>query len=247
MKTKRIYPVKRQLIDERDYQLMSILNVHATVKLPKMIDLRNLCPHVFDQGQLGSCTANAGVAAREMLNKLPVTLSRLFQYYNERLIENDITKDGGAQMRDIGNAITTYGICLESTCPYDITKFENKPSPQAYTEALAYKIISYYSVPDLNGIKQVLALKQQPVLIGIDVYSSFESATVAKTGIVPLPKKSESMLGGHAICAVGYDDTKKWLICRNSWGETWGDKGYFYLPYTYVSKKYAYDFWCLQN
>jgi len=244
---KRIYNVTRQPIDEKDFLLASVLNIHAAVKLPKMVDLRSSCPPIFDQGQLGSCTANAGVAARIMLDKLPVNLSRLFQYYNERVIEKDVSADGGAQMRDIGKAMAAYGICLETLCPYDIAAFENKPTPQAYKEALSYKVKTYYSVPDLNGIKQILALKQQPVLIGIDVYTSFESALVAKTGIIPLPKKTESKLGGHAICAVGYDDTKKWLICRNSWGETWGDKGYFYLPYTYLSKGFAYDFWCLQN
>ena len=112
------------------------------------------------------------------------------------------------------------------------------------TNASTRKISSYHSIPDLNGIKQVLALQQMPVLIAIDVYESFESDTVAKTGIIPLPKKKEQLLGGHAIAIVGYSDLKKWVIFRNSWG-LWGDKGYGYIPYTYFTKGYASDFWLL--
>ena len=244
---KRIYNLKKQAPDERDFHVKMLLNVHEKVKLPGNIDIRKQCPPVYDQGNLGSCTANAGVGARIMLNKLTVNLSRLFQYYEERVIENDIKKDGGAQMRDIGKAMVLYGICEESYFPYDITKFAKAPSAAAKTNALKYKIKSYYSVATTDEIKQVVALKQQPVMIGISVYTSFESDTVAKTGIVTLPKKSEQLLGGHAVLVVGYDDKKKWFICRNSWGTTWGDKGYFYLPYTYFSKGFAYDFWVLQN
>ena len=245
---KRIYNLKKQKPDDRDYKLESVLNPHAAVKLPKSVDLRPLCPPIYDQGQLGSCTANAGVAARVMLNKLNVNLSRLFQYYEERNIEGDINQDGGAQMRDIGKAMSTYGVCEESYDPYDITKFTNTPSTQAITNALNYKIKSYYSISTQTQIKQVLALQQQPVLIGIDVYTSFESASVAKTGIIPLPNlKKEKLLGGHALCLIGYDDKKKWFICRNSWGSSWGDKGYLYLPYTYFTKGYTSDFWVLQN
>jgi C1A family cysteine protease len=243
---KRIYNLKKQEVDKRDYQLKTIINVHADVKLPKQVDLRSQCIPVFDQGELGSCTANAGVFSRMFLSKETNLLSRLFQYYNERVIENDVNQDGGARMRDIGKAIQQFGICAENDMPYDISKFTVKPTPDAYNNALSNKITSYYSVPDMLGIKQVLALKQQPVLIGISVYSSFESKQVALTGIVPVPKKSEKLLGGHAVAVVGYDDAKKWFIVRNSWGENWGDKGYFYLPYLFFTKGFASDFWVLQ-
>lgn len=244
---KRIYNLKKQAPDERDFQMKSIINVHKSVKLPASVDIRSLCPPVYDQGSLGSCTANAAVAARIMLNKLKVDLSRLFQYYQERVIEKDVNQDGGAQMRDIGKAIATYGICEESYFPYDVTKFTKAPTAAAKTNALKYKIKSYYAVKTTDEIKQVIALQQQPVLIGIDVYESFESDKVAANGIVPLPKKTEKLLGGHAVLVVGYDDAKKWFIVRNSWGPKWGDKGYFYLPYTYFTKGFASDFWVLQN
>jgi len=244
---KRKYGLIKQTKDPRDYKLKQLLSVHGAVVLPTSVDLRKSCPAIYDQGELGSCTANAGVAARVMLDKIKVQLSRLFLYYQERVIEGDVSQDGGAQMRDIGKALSTYGVCPETDEPYNAAKFTVKPSATAVKDALAYKIKSYYSVPDTNGIKQVLALKAQPVLSGILVYESFESATVAKTGIIPMPAKKEKLLGGHAICIVGYDDSKSWFICRNSWGASWGDKGYFYLPYTYFNGKLASDFWVLQN
>ena len=244
---KRAYKLKKQEHDERDFKLTSVIDVHPNVKLPALVDIRSKCPPVYDQSTLGSCTANAGVAARVMLDNLTVDLSRLDLYYYERLIENTVNEDSGANMRDIGNALATYGVCEEKLFPYDITKFTNKPTDADNTNGATYKIKSYYSVKTIDDIKNVLAVKQHPVLIGIAVYASFESESVAKTGIVPLPKKNEQMLGGHAVLVVGYDNKKKCLIVRNSWGAGWGDKGYFYLPYTYVTKGFAYDFWVLQN
>lgn len=238
---KRKYTLKRQLPDERDFTL-SIANV----KLPTSIDLRPLCPPVFDQGQLGSCSANAGVAAKMMLSKSNAMLSRLFLYYEERHIEGTINEDSGAQMRDIGKALQKYGVCNESSMPYVISSFTKAPTKSQLKAALKNKITSYHSVSGLNGVKTYLATFNQPVLIGMDVYDSFESDTVAKTGIVPMPDTTkEQLLGGHAVTAVGYDDSKNVLIVRNSWGAKWGDAGYFYLPYDYLNKGYAYDFWVL--
>jgi C1A family cysteine protease len=243
--TKHIYNLRRQKDDDRDRPLSHSLNVNEAVKLPKSVDLRSKCPPIFDQGDLGSCTANAGVRARMMLTGETTMLSRLYLYYQERVIEGTVGEDAGAQMRDIGKAMFNCGICPELDFPYDVTKFAEKPSQIEDLDALKYKIGHYTSVPDIDGIRQVLALKQQPVMTGIDVYASFESADVAKTGKVPIPKMSERKLGGHAVCIVGYDDTKKWFILANSWGETWGDKGYFYLPYDFFVKQYAYDFWII--
>jgi C1A family cysteine protease len=97
----------------------------------------------------------------------------------------------------------------------------------------------------LTGIKNVLALSKSPVLMGMTVYNSFESDSVAKTGVMPMPFKGDKVLGGHAVLAVGYDDSKSVLIVRNSWGASWGDKGYFYMPYAFVNKGFASDFWTL--
>lgn len=244
---KRIYNLKRQEIDERDFKLSAIFNPHVEVKLPDLVDIRTKCPPVFDQGTLGSCSANAGIAARIMLNDLKVSLSRLFQYYEERVLENDVNMDYGAQMRDIGLSMQNYGVCEESYFPYNVDNFAIPPTELALTNAIQYKIKSFHAVANLDEIRQVLALKQQPVLMGMEVYSSFESQSVSETGIVPIPQPGEQCMGGHAVLIVGYDNIKKCLIVRNSWGESWGDKGYFYLPYEFIDKRLAFDFWVLQN
>jgi C1A family cysteine protease len=186
---------------------------------------------------------------KQIGNSTPANIpesSRLFLYYNERLINDNIYTDSGAHMRDIGKALATYGACSESLFPYDVSKFAEKPSDAAYADGLNNKIGSYYAVTDLNGIKQSIAIMQQPVLMGIDIYESFESDAVTGTGIVPIPAAGEKLMGGHAVLVVGYDDTKNWLKCRNSWGEFWGDDGYFYLPYDYLLGG-VFDCWVLQK
>jgi C1A family cysteine protease len=181
-------------------------------------------------------------------------LSRLFLYYQERVLDGDVDQDAGANMRDIGQVLNTIGCCLDTFFPYDPSKFSESPNKDAVANATNYRIQSYHSVPDLDGIKQVLALQQNPVLMGMDVYAGLESDSTAQTGIVPMPDSNEQSIGGHAVLVVGYIDStlgrtllqrqRNVLIVRNSWGESWGDKGYFYLPYDYVSK-YAYDCWVL--
>lgn len=243
----RKYVLKRDAQDERDLQFMHSINPHASVKLPSKVDLRSNCPPIFDQGQLGSCTANAGVACRQMLSGKPFTnLSRLFLYYEERVIEGSVKQDAGASMRDICKALATYGVCQEILMPYDIAKFAIAPSVKAVQDALTYKIRAYKNLGTLTEIQQALAITQKPVLIGMAVYESFESDVVAKTGKMPMPKTREQNLGGHAVLVVGYDNVKKVLIVRNSWGATWGDAGYFYMPYAYITKELAYDFWTIE-
>ena len=242
------YNLKRQVKDERDYSFKEILNVHPTVKLPKVADLTPLVPtYIFDQGDEGSCTANIGMYVRAMLEaaKTSIVFSRQFQYAMELIMEGNFPNDDGAQMRTIGLVMVKYGSCLETDDPY-IAGDIIKPSTKATADALLNKIKSCYSVPNLTGMKQVIALKSQPVMFGIDVYESFESASAAKTGIIPMPKKGEKLLGGHASGGIKYDDTKKLIKFPNSWGSSWGDKGFGYLPYAYFTK-YAYDYWVLQN
>ena len=87
-----------------------------------------------------------------------------------------------------------------------------------------------------------------PFVFGFTVYDGFESASVAKSGKLNLPKPGEKVLGGHAVCAVGYDDKAKRVIVRNSWGTDWGMKGFFTMPYDYVSNSsLADDFWTLRG
>ena len=241
------YGLIRQKEDARDFRLPRL----EAIPVPRSVDLRKKCPAVFDQGALGSCTANAGVAARMMLTDMAEELSRLFLYYQERALHDNEDKDTGAAMRDICRALKNDGVCEEIYAPYDIAYFTNRPSEEAYENALKYRVASYATfdgdaADDLLQIRQYLATARLPVLIGLDVYESFETPRVAATGLVPMPDtEKEALLGGHAVLIVGYNDYRSFLIVRNSWGAGWGDKGYFYLPYKYVERRLAYDSWTL--
>jgi C1A family cysteine protease len=230
--------------------------------LPTSVDLRPNCPPVYDQGQLGSCTANAIAGAIEfeqIRQKLTqFTPSRLFIYYNERVIEQNAASDAGAQIRDGIKSVAAQGVCAEASWTYDDTnkdpapcpscKYAKKPPQSCYTEPLSNKVQLYQSLaPVLNTLKGCLA-GGYPFVFGFTVYESFESPQVAKTGIVPMPTTAEKVVGGHAVVAVGYDDSNQQFIVRNSWAATWGIKGYCMMPYSYLTDaNLADDFWTIQT
>jgi len=243
---KRVYGWKRQIPDHRDFKLTLDVNV----SLPESIDLEPFCPPVYDQMTVGSCTAN-GIAAliqfdlikQKLQNFIP---SRLFIYYNERAIEGTVKSDSGANIRDGIKSINNQGVCPETEWPYIISKFKTKPSKKCYTDALQNVVQVYKSVnQDLNSIKSVLA-SGYPVVFGMSVYESFESPDVAKTGIIPMPTKTESCLGGHCMAIVGYDNSKNAFKVRNSWNTTWGLQGYCWIPYNYLTNQnLSSDFWVI--
>lgn len=239
---KRKFLLKRDKLDERDRRVSFL---PPSTKLPKVVDLTGDCPPVFDQGELGSCTANAGVACHMMVTGTTTPLSRLFLYYSERLIEGTLDEDAGAEMRDIGKADHDYGICREKYYPYIEKRFSKEPGMDAHLDALDNRIGSYSRLGCLTQIRQHLGLNEEPVLLGMDVYPYMMTAEMARRGILKLPKTGEQSLGGHAVLCVGYSDNGKFLIIRNSWGSEWGMKGYFRMPYMYVERGYAFDFWTL--
>jgi C1A family cysteine protease len=220
--------------------------------LPAKADLRAQCPPVYDQGQLGSCTANA-IAGAIQFDRLKQQLtpdftpSRLFIYYNERAIEHSTASDSGAQIRDGIKSVAKQGDCPETEWPYVIAKFKTKPSAACYADARKYKVVLYQRMAQtLSQLKCCLA-SGYPFVFGFTVYESFESASVAKTGHATLPRSGDAVIGGHAVAGVGYDDAKQWFIVRNSWGAGWGMKGYFTLPYAYVTdSSLASDFWTIR-
>ncbi len=238
------------LPDQRDHFYAALPEVMAT--LPPKTDLRTQCPPVYDQGQLGSCTANAIGAAMqfdEIKQKFQNVFvpSRLFIYYNERVIEGSVNTDSGAQIRDGIKCISKMGDCPETLWPYDISKFTQKPPKECYDQARKYRAVSYQRlIQDLNQFKGCLA-SGYPFVFGFTVYESFESQQVANTGQVSMPLPGEKVMGGHAVLAVGYDDSNQTFLVRNSWGPTWGMKGYFTMPYAYLlNSNLASDFWTVR-
>jgi C1A family cysteine protease len=237
------------LPDQRDYLYGVIRRV--PIRLPKQVDLRPLCSSVEDQGLLGSCTGNALAGALEFLehkDRVPyVEMSRLFIYYNERVIEHTVSSDSGAMIRDGIKTLAKRGVCSEKRWPYVISKFAVKPPAPCYAEALQHQITSYQRILTLNEMRACLA-EGFPFVFGFTVYESFESEQVARSGTVQMPKSKERVLGGHAVMAAGYDDAKKRLLARNSWGAGWGMKGYFSMPYDYVAdRNLSDDFWTIRR
>lgn len=244
------YGWKPDLPDHRDH-VYSVPRHVTAVALPPSVDLRPMCPPVYDQGQLGSCTGNAIAAAIEfdrLKEKLPDWApSRLFIYYCERWIENSIESDAGAQIRDGIKSINWKGAPKESTWPYDESKFAVCPPKAAWAEAWHHKAVGYQSVnQNLADLKGCLA-EGYPIVFGFTVYDAFENEAVAQSGALDLPQLSEQIQGGHAVLIVGYDDASQRFIVRNSWGADWGQKGYFTIPYAYVtSPGLADDFWTIR-
>jgi C1A family cysteine protease len=243
------YGWRPDLPDQRDFAFA----LPKAIALPPKVDMRPQCPPVLNQGQLGSCTANAIASAYEfdqMKQKVaaPFVPSRLFIYYNERVLENSVAQDSGATIRDSVKAVTKWGAPPETLWPYQITKFTIKPPAPAYKAGKAHEAVKYQRVAQtLVGIKTALA-GGFPVAYGFSVYESFETPQVAKTGIVPMPAASEKLLGGHANMLVGYDDSTNRFLSKNSWGSAWGMAGYFTIPYDYLTNpKLAQDFWVVSS
>jgi C1A family cysteine protease len=239
------------LPDARDFSYLKLAKAIQPEKLPKQIDLRSHCSSVEDQGPLGSCTAQALVGNLELLKRKhgkKLDFSRLFVYFNERALRHTIKEDSGASIRDGIKTLAKLGVCQEKTWPYTVKKFATQPPVKAFLEATDYQITAYYRLTTLEELKHTLATGY-PFVFGFSIYQSIESNTVTHTGIIPLPKEDERLIGGHALMAVGYNDSKKQFIIRNSWGTTWGESGYGYIPYDYLTSpiNLASDFWTIRD
>jgi C1A family cysteine protease len=233
--------------------------------LPARVDLRQWCSPVEDQRNIGSCTANAGVGIVEYYQRRRfgkhLDGSRLFVYKATRNLLG-MTGDTGAWLRSAMGALCAFGVPPERYWPYDTTKFDAEPPAFVYSLAQEYQAQQFYRLdtagtrPEdlLENIRKHLAAGVPP-MFGFTVYESISQGRT--TGKIPFPTMNDRRAGGHAIAAVGYDDsidikhtggsetTHGALIIRNSWGTSWGDRGYGYLPYEYVLRRLAVDWWVL--
>ena len=243
------YGTRPDLPDHRDGFFEAPKRILA--RLPARVDLRPRCPPIYNQGPLNSCTANALAAAMwfEALKTDPAALapSRLFIYYNERSAERQPRCNVPCSLRDGHRAVEMFGACPEPQWRYVIDNFSVRAPKRCYSEGLNHRVATYLRVPrELRHMKACLS-QARPFTLGMSVYSSFESSGVKRSGIAPMPKPGEQVVGGHAVMVVGYDERQACFIVRNSWGTRWGQTGYFLLPYAYVmsEKEYAWDFWTI--
>ena len=237
--------------DPRDIPFLDTISAIPT-NLPTSVDLRPKMPLVYNQGNLGSCTANAIAAAVDFArgheDEFFIYPSRLLIYYDEREIEGTTGFDAGGQIRDGIKSVHTIGTVPEGQWPYDISKFTVKPPKEVYKNAIKFQTLDYSRIldTDINQVRAALATGL-PFAFGFNVYASFETPKVAATGLMPRPLPGEQLLGGHAVCAVGYDDLTQLITVRNSWGADWGDKGYFYMPYDFMLSDQTSDFWQIKT
>lgn len=236
----------RDIPDQRDFKYKTIM---PTIELPDKVDLRQMFPEVYNQGNLGSCTAQAIASAiqfEQLKNhKIKFNPSRLFIYYNERVIERTVNIDSGAMIRTGVKSVSTHGVCNESLWQYNIREFKRKPTQMCYKEAKNDKVIEYYRLNQKSTQLKTCLSQGYPFVFGFSVYENIE--TVGSDGVLTLPDINQSCLGGHAVLCVGYDDEAQRFIVRNSWGKDWGDNGHFYMPYEYViNRDLAADFWTIR-
>lgn len=242
--------------DTRDFLYEAKFATLTDITLPLLVDYRDKCSPIEDQGSLGSCTAQSVVGDIEYLDKKDdgeyTDYSRLFLYYNTRLLQGTLLMDSGATLRNTIKSAARFGVCKEIGMfgwEYDIKRFREKPWFWCYWNARSVVIKEYLRIShNLTAMKHSLALGY-PFVFGFTVFESFmDDPVVANTGKMSMPRKNDKSLGGHAVCAVGYDDEHERFIIRNSWGEKWGENGYFYMPYEFIAnKEYCDDFWAIMR
>ena len=243
---------KPQLPDTRDFKFAA----PARVRIPIAKDLTTLAyyPPAYDQKSLGSCTANALGGAFEFENAkqghTSYIPSRLFLYYGERLLENSIAQDAGAELRDGAKVLAKLGAPHESLWRYSVSKFATKPPAKAYADGLLHLATSYKAIDNSTATPTLAAIASgTPVVFGFTAYAALESDAVDQSGILPMPGPNDAPIGGHACALVGFRQDAKMMLVRNSWGANWSApmKGHFWMPMSYCFSQLAADFWIISG
>lgn len=253
-KTRHLSGWRRDIGDfNRDASLATISSLSM---LAPSTDLRALNPHVENQGEIGSCTCNAASTAAEIILRregIDVQLSRLWLYAKVRDYEGvPLAEDSGAQIRDVVKLLANLGCPSENSYPYDTANLAVEPPLLLDNEASKHKISFYYRCTTLTTLKASL-VEGFPVVFGFAVPKNMMEHECTVTGEVRKPLASESYVGGHAVLAMGYDDTKVIdseigaVLCLNSWGHGWGIGGYFLLPYWFFTSGQASDMWTIRR
>ncbi len=250
MKRARPYGTHPDVPDRRD--LAYAAPRHVRRALPEAVDLRPGCPPVQDQRPLNACSAHAIGAAlwydEKRQGEAAPLPSRLFLYWVERAKEHTIGTNSPVSLRDGYKAAARNGVCPESLWPWRPERYAEHPPRACFHAAKRRRAVTYHRVPrDLDHLRACLA-EGFPFTLGLSVHESFESPGVRRTGRVPMPKRGERILGGHAVLAVGYDARSRRFLLRNSWGPRWGEKGHFTLPFRYLlDPALAWDFWTVRR
>ncbi|WP_185845875.1 C1 family peptidase [Kibdelosporangium aridum] len=258
-------PEVRKLLASSASPALQALASDSAAEPPDKVDLREWFSPVEDQETIGSCTANAACGIVEYFQRRSfgkhVEMSRLFLYKVTRQYLG-LTGDTGAYLRSTMGALALFGVPPERYWPYEIAKFEADPPAFSFAFAQNFQALTYFRLDPsgASGAEVLAAVRKHlaagvPSMFGFTVYGSIRRPD--KPGEIPYPAKGENVQGGHAIVAVGYDDNrtiknpvdgksqKGAFLIRNSWGESWGDKGYGWLPYEYVLKGLAEDWWAM--
>lgn len=256
----RVYGWKKDTPSDKD----KLYSVHRAIPsdLPESTSNLLMAPPVVDQGQLGSCTANAiGAALRHDQIKQGVRdhfmPSRLFIYFNERLAEGNKREDSGAQIRTGIKVVAHLGAPPEEVWPYNVIRFKDCPPLKAYSSARAHQSLEYFRI-DWRNLREVKACLAAGfgIVFGFQVPEHFESQEVIKSGVLRMPSTSEALVGGHAVYALDYNDHAMFpgweapggVLVQNSWGTDWGISGRFWMPYKYITDpQLSDDFWTIRK
>jgi len=251
MPSKILNGVVRRSDDDRDYKFEKhIAHLVKTVDVPDEFDLSTSVnePPIADQGQKGACGAFSGAGALGYINNGAV-LSPEFIYDQTRSLMGTLNEDSGVDNRTLASVLVKYGTCLEKQYPYTEKLITVAPSDKLVKYAQEYKALKYVFVDGIDQIMQTMVTLNTPVIFGMEVFSGFESDEAKNTGLIPMPSKTESGLGGHDQEIMGWNknlDFGNGLIggvkVRNSWGKNYFQSGYEWIPFAYFDSSLNYVF-----